>query len=144
MRKTFLLYAFCFAFSIIASTASITVAKELTLRITNKAPVVVEVAIAYLEGDNWIVDAWWAFKPNDSGTITRTIAASNIYIYGQGPKDRVWQGTKYDKKTQSFAVVDNNFKVIAPKHPEGNGLRVVPFMYIQTGDETEFHYTFNP
>ncbi len=142
MKKTFLFYAFCFAFSIITSTTNIAMAKELTLTISNKSSENIDVAVCYLQGSGWVTEGWWSFAPNETDSLEFTVDAPNIYIYGQGDKNKIWQGSKNDPKTKGIPIVQDEFKVVIPEHPKGEGLETVPFIYVDTQDHTKFTYTF--
>ncbi len=142
MKKSFLLYAFCFAFSILVSTANIAAAKDLSLTITNKANEGVNVAICYLHDGDWIVEGWWNFKPNESAALEFSIDTPNIYLYGYGDEDLVWEGEKSDSNTKNMPIVLDEFKTILPAHPKGSGLKTVPFIYVNTEAYTEYEYVF--
>ncbi len=145
MRKTFLLFAFCFAFSIIVSTASTSMARKLTLTVANKSPEIVNVAVTYLKGNEWITEGWWGYEVNEKADfVLADVDGSHIYIYGQGIKDRVWQGKKDDAKTKSFVIGDDDFSVVVPNKPKGMKTEVVPFIYVEIGNNNTFEYTFNP
>ncbi len=144
MKKTVLLYVFCFVFSVVAATANVAEAKKLSLTITNKASEAISVAVCYMQGKDWITEGWWTFEPNESDFIELTVDAPNIYLYGQGDKNLVWGGDKKDPKTKGIPIVQDEFKVTLPAHPKGEGLETVPFKYIDTGDYSKYEYTFRP
>ncbi len=142
MKKTFLFYAFCFAFSIITSTANIAMAKELTLEFSNTSSEEIYVAICYLQGSDWITEGWWTVEKNAKESFDLTVDASYIYIYAEGEKRKKWMGSKDDPKTKGIPIVDEKFKVVIPEHPKGTGLKTVPFKYVDTKEYSKYTYTF--
>ncbi len=121
-----------FVFALLGSAILAAPPARADFRLCNLTANRVSVALAYTDGQNWVSEGWWNFKPQDCDTLLRgALAAQYYYVYAMDERGGEWKGKAF------MCTSDREFKAEGRQDCFVRGYDRTGFFEVDTGRDAK-------